>query len=219
MHRHVVCCSSSAATKLFINYAGGAKFQAGLVASPNMSMQFSLGSVDVFLGGAAAFSVAVPGAATLASLYDTYQIEKVEYRIYLGANSSPTGQEDTGIAGTINFDWDSPLPIIGYAPDTDDANNTDLTDLQQFSNYKQAQPIAGRPMYGSLVPAVAGGVWNGPIRSGYTRLVRQDVNCANPGVPHYGLKACIDGLQAGANSNVCLASLYFKLHFVMKQTR
>lgn len=221
VHRHHVCCSSSVGTKLLLNYpaSGVAEFNNGVAASPNLSLQFSLGSVDCFIGGAGGFSIAIPGAAQLAALYDTYQIEKVEYRMYIGSSTSQAGVNDTGIAGTANSLYEFPLPIIGWTPDTDDADNTSLTDLQQYSTYKQKQVMAGEPLTGSLIPAVAGGVWNGAIRSGYTRLVKQDVNCANPGVPHYGVKMCVDGMRASPNTTATLVSFFFKLHFVMKQAR
>lgn len=221
VHRHHVCCSSSVGTKLLLNYpaSGVAEFNNGIAASPNLSLQFSLGSVDCFIGGAGGFSIAIPGAAQLAALYDTYQIEKVEYRMYIGSSTSQAGVNDTGIAGTANSLYEFPLPIIGWTPDTDDADNTSLTDLQQYSTYKQKQVMAGEPLTGTLIPAVAGGVWNGAIRSGYTRLVKQDVNCANPGVPHYGIKMCVDGMRASPNTTATLVSFFFKLHFVMKQAR
>jgi len=221
VHRHTVCCSTSVDNKLYIAYPtnGNAQFLTALAQSPNLSVQFSLGSVNGFIGGNAAFNISVPGNAQLAALYDTYQLEKVEYRLYIGSNAALLGSDDTGIADTTNVHYEMPLPIIGWTPDTDDADNTTLTELQQYSTYKQKQVLAGEPVTGVLTPAVAGGVWNGPIRSGYTRLVKQDVNCANPGVPHYGLKMAVDGMKAGPNMTATLVSMFFKLHFVMKQSR
>ncbi|AXQ66166.1 MAG: capsid protein [Cressdnaviricota sp.] len=227
IHRHTVCCSSSSTAVMYVNYpaSGVATFAVSpLIQSQNLSIQFSLATVDIFLGGVAALSVPVPNTAELQAMYDTYQLAQVEIRMYLGANDSKTGLDDTGIAGAVNYNSNWPLPIVGYAPDTDDAANTSITQLQQYSTYKQLQPIAGKPLVTRIVPACAGGVWNGPVRSGYTRLTRQDVNVANPGVPHYGLKMCVDGMKstagaAGTGEVASLMSMFFKLHFVMKNTR
>jgi len=223
-----VCCSTSTTTQIQINYpaSGVAIFAVPGIVTPssNLSMQFSLASVDLFLGGAAALSVPVPNTAELQAMYDTYQLSGVEVRMYMGQNCAQTGLDDTGIAGSVNYHSAWPLPIIGYAPDTDDANDASIVQLQQYSNFKQVQPLAGHPLITRLVPACAGGVWNGPVRSGYTRLARQDVNCANPAVPHYGLKMCVDGFKSTAGSfnpgpTTSVCSFFFKLHFVMKQTR
>jgi len=187
-------------------------------------MQFSLGSVDILFGGVPGVSIPIPGTTQLQAMYDTFCIEKVEIRMFAGSNSASNGSEETGIAGVTQFNYRDPLPIIGYAPDTDDSGNTTMVDLQQYSTHKQKQLVGGDPIVTSVVPCVATALYASPFSTSYARKALADVNCGNPGTPHYGMKMYVDGLRASSDTAAIdpantLVSFFFKLHFRMKTTR
>lgn len=208
-HRHIVTMSSSTENQIRINspLSGVSVFSIGALTSANLSLNFSLANTTISLGGVPALAVPNPSVAELQQLYDTFQIEKVEITIWSGnTESTVTGEPLTG------FNW--VLPLIGYAPDTDDDANTSLTQLQQYSTYKCEQ-LGPRPMKMKVVPCVAGTAYG----TGYTRLQKQDINVANAATPHYGMKYAVDGFRSNPNANNCLISMQFRIHYIMKSTR
>lgn len=210
-HRHIVTMSSSTvqALNIFCPTSGVAIFQtAGFGAgSPNLSLNFSLADTVISLGGVPAIVVPNPSVAELQQLYDTFQIEKVEVTMWSGnTETSATGEPLTG----FNF----VMPLIGHVPDTDDAANTSLTQLQQYSNYKCDQ-LGAKPLKATVVPCVAGAAFG----VGYTRLQKQDVNVSQAATPHYGYKMCVDGFKSNPNLTNVLLSLQFRIHYIMKSTR
>jgi len=227
-HRHIVTCSSStsnSAEKLAIQYLNGATaFIAGpdpatglFINSPNMSISWSLANMVIGLGGVPAVSIPVPNVAELQQLYDTFQIEKVELTIFFGCTESLVSGDPTS-----GVQW--VMPLIGYTQDTDDASNTGITQLQQYSTYKCHQTT--QPLRMSLVPCPAGGVFDpaqggAAFNSGYTRLQKQDINVAYAATPHYAAKLAVDGLlstPSGTGLNTLL-SVQSRIHFLMKNTR
>lgn len=228
-HRHVVTCSTSTGTareRLLIRYSGPAtnvtEFVAGpdpvtglSVASQNMAVTWSLANMVIGLGGNAVITIPMPNVGELQNLYDTFQIEKVELTIYFGNTESlVSGDPSSG------FSW--VMPLIGYSQDTDDAGNTDITQLQQYSTYKCHQSTS--PLRMSVVPCSAGVVFDPAVQanSGYTRLQRQDINVAYAGTPHFGMKFAVDGMLSqppGGTVAITLMTVQSRVHFLMKNTR
>jgi len=210
-HRHIVTMSSSTVNSVFIfcPTSGISIFQipGAVPASSNLSLNFSLADTVISLGGFPALTVPNPSVAELQQLYDTFQIEKVEITVWSGnTESTVTGEPLTG----QNY----VLPLIGHAPDTDDAGNTSLTQLQQYSNYKCDQ-LGVKPLKATVVPCTAGTTFG----TGYTRLQKQDVNVSQAATPHYGYKMAVDGFRSNPNTVNCLLSFQFRIHYLMKSTR
>lgn len=206
-HRHVITCSTSPQEALLVaNTAGGVStFSGGGRSSSNMSVTFSLSEVIIRLGGLTAITLNPPGFNELVNLYDTFQIEKVEMSIWSGCTESSTGAGNT---------FTYTMPLIGHTVDMDDANNTSITNLQQYSTYRCSQLGQSVPLKSTFVPCVAG-----DVVSGQSRLQRQDVSTGFPNTPHYGYKLCVDGLHATLDTNTTLLSVQFRLHYLMKSTR
>jgi len=217
-HRHIVTMSSSQVASLYIqNLATGVtQFGSGLIVSPNLSMSFSLANTIISLGGVPAITIPTPNVAELQQLYDTFQIEKVELTVFSGnTESTVSGEALTG------YNW--VLPLIGHTVDTDDAANTGITQLQQYSTYKCEQ-LGIKPLRKSFVPCVAGATYDpasgaAPAQLGFTRLQKQDVNVGYASTPHYGYKMAVDGLKATAAGFNCFLSIQARVHFLMKSTR
>lgn len=228
-HRHIVTCStttSASAERLSIQYGtvAGTYFISGpdpvtglFVQSPNLAISWSLANMVIGLGGTPAITTPIPNVAELQQLYDTFQIEKVEVTIFFGNTESLVSGDATAGANWV-------LPLIGYSPDTDDASNTGITQLQQYSTYKCHQ--SSSPLRMTLVPCPAGNVFDPAqggalFNAGFTRLQRQDINVAYAATPHFGFKASVDGLlSAPPNGSVnTYMSIQSRVHFLMKNTR
>lgn len=211
-HRHVVTSSTSTATAVFVRSPTSAVSTFGIVGSvtpesPNMSLNFSLADTVLSLGGIPALTIANPSVAELQQLYDTFQIEKVEITVWCGNTESlVSGEPLSGLQYV--------LPLLGHTPDTDDAGNTSLTQLQQYSTYKCDQ-LGVKPLKATIVPCAAGSTFGG----GFTRLQRQDINVSQAATPHYGYKLAVDGFRSSPNVITTLLSFQFRIHYLMKATR
>jgi len=209
-HRHICTMSSSTVQALSIGIpaTGLPVFSTGTSTSPNLSLAFSLAQTTIFLGGLSALVVPNPSVAELQNLYDTFQIEKVEITLWSGNTMSLVSGEPLS-----GHQW--VCPLIGHCPDTDDAANTSLTQLQQYSTFKCDQ-LGQRPLKAIVVPCVAASLAG---TSSFSRLQKQDVNTAVPATPHYGYKMAVDGLKSIPNGTNCLLSMQFRIHYLMKSTR
>lgn len=221
-HRHVVTCASStgpgSAPLLIQQIAGSLQWVTGLTpASPNLSVSWSLAEMVIAIGGLTALRIAVPNVAELQQLYDMFQIEKVDITMSFGS-------QDSFVSNDINLGARHLIPLIGYSQDTDDAANTGITQLQQYSTYRMHQ--SDTQLKYSLVPCAAGTTFDPtaagvPANLGFTRVQRQDINVAYAGTPHYGFKCAVDGMQANPNANFIntYVSIQSRIHFLMKNTR
>ena len=208
-HRHIVTSATSTQTQLRVitPSSGVSIFEIGTTSSANLALSFSLGETIINLGGVPTLSVPNPALAELQNLYDSFQIEKVEITVFSGCTQSLTSGESFTGSGYV-------LPLIGCAPDTDDAANTSLTQLQQYSTFKCFQ-LGQIPMKVSVVPCCAGALSS----TGQTRLQKQDLNTQYPNVPHYGYKMAIDGFKSTPGVTNTLLSMQFRVHYLMKATR
>jgi len=172
-HRHILTCSTSTQEALYIlnNTGGVADFVTAAQTGANLSLTFSLSEVVVRISGLTAITLAPSNFSELVALYDTFQIEKVEISLW-----SSTSQASAQ-SGNNPF----LMPLIGHCPDTDDANNTSLTSLQQYAQYKCEQLGQSRPLKVSVVPCP-----QGTVTSVRTRLQKQDINTGFPATPHHG---------------------------------
>ena len=223
-HRHVVTCSTSTAQAITVTVpsSGVALFNTGGLASPNMQIIFTLGNMVINLGGTSILVVPLPNAAELVALYDQYTIEKVDLSIWCGNTNSQIGVLPVDADGTIDNYANQPMPLIGWAPDMDDAANTSITDLQQYSNYKCKQLGQSVPIKTSVVPCVQDTIYRPGATSAYSRGSKQAINCSYQDVPHYGIKLCVDGFKCQnvvTNALNCFLSIQAKYHLKMECTR
>ena len=226
VHKHVVTCSTSDFTPLYITLpsSGVAMFNFSGVTSANMALSFTLAGMVVSIGGLAVSTIPLPNVSELKALYDSYVIEKVDVNIWSGATQAQIGQigtPDVGpvpMTGFINYHL-HPLPLIGYVVDMDDATNTSISALQQYSQYKCQQLGQGKPISCSFTPCCNDTLSNS---TGYGRSSRQIINSANDTVQHFGLKLAVDGFKAGndvAHTVNTFLSCQARYHLRMIATR
>jgi len=212
-HRHVINILSDSTAQLTIDATAGgvAQFNTSLVpASPNLSMQFSLDGVTLFLGGIQAFTCALPGKSTLVGMYDTYQIQKIDVIMYVSGMAT---ENDPG-AGILAVQ-----PIIVYAPDSDDASSTNRDDLLQYSTASIVQPTTAKPLAVTIKPAASVQMYASLVSTGYGRVFSPDLNVSSSNIPHYGLKMCADLMRSTAAGTHAQITFMFRYHLLMKATR
>jgi hypothetical protein len=125
----------------------------------------------------------------LASLFDQYRIDRVEYQFIYSQTMSPAAIPGANLA---------PMPILYTVIDYDDASALSTTD--QYLHYRSCKVSRlDKIVTLSLVPKLANGVYNGSF-GGYGSC-RQFVDSASPTVQWYGVKYCIDPQVYGTGSN------------------
>lgn len=133
------------------------------------------------------------------------------------------GATESLVSGDVQLGYNYVMPIIGHAPDTDDAANTGITQLQQYSTYRTHQTTSFLKLM--VVPCSAGATFDPtnpgvPALLGFTRLQRQDINVAYAVTPYYGYKFSVDGMKAAsAVAGNSFVSIQARIHFLMKSTR
>lgn len=205
-HRHVLTCSTSTQEIFYIqNSAGGvSNFITTARTGANVSVSFSLSEVILRIAGLTAITLAPSNFSELVALYDTYQIEKVELSLWSGTTEAGAAP---GVA-TVT------CPLIGHTVDMDDANNTPITSLQQYSTYRCDQLGNNKPIKATFVPCCAM-----DTTLGVSRGQKQDINTGFPNAPHYGYKLSVDGFHATDANVPTLLSMQFRIHYLMKSTR
>ena len=198
-HRHVATCSSSDILPMFITLpsSGVALFNFSGITSANMALSFTLAGMVVNIGGIAVATIPLPNVSELKALYDSYVLEKVDIQIWSGNTVSQVGKVHPNDPSTLEpgvVDYvQQPMCLIGYVVDMDDAANTSISALQQYSNYKVQQLGLGVPIKCSFTPCVNDTLSN---TTGYGRSSKQIINTANDTVQHFGLKLSVDGFKA-----------------------
>ena len=211
VHRHSICMSSSQTTGAgqcsMLASLGLIQFNIGGVSSPNMSIDFGLGTFSIKAGGASALTLVSPSQQQLANLYDAYIVESVEVTIRTTTNSIDQG-------ATLA------IPVVGYAVDNDDSQNTTYDALMQYANFKSKTPTANDPIKVKFKPAVTPQLYQSAVATSYSRQFNQQVDCASPNAPHYALKLSIDGMgTAYPNGYLCAFNVEVRQHLIMLSTR
>jgi len=211
VHRHSIVMSSSQTTGAgqlaMITTLGLAQFSLGGTASPNLSLDFGLGTFSVKIGGASALTLVSPSQQQLANLYDAYIIDSVEVIIRTTTNSLDQ-------SATLC------IPLVGYAVDNDDSQNTTYDALMQYANFKSKSPSANDPIRVKFKPAVAPQLYQSAVAFAYARHFNQQVDCASPNAPHYALKCSIDGMaNAYPVGYLCAFNIEVRQNLIMLSTR
>lgn len=213
VHKHVVNMLSDSTSLMYIEStaSGTAQFVGtGFGSSPNISMSFSLDGATIYFGGASPMLCPLPGKATLTAMYDVYKLDAVEVFMFIGSNAI---ENDLG-AGLAAIQ-----PMILFAPDTDDANNTTRDDLLQYSTAQLVQPTLGKPLYINVKPAAQINMTHLPGTSGLGRVFSPELNMASTSTPHYGLKLNCGLMKSIAVESHCQIGFAFKFHLTCKSTR
>lgn len=125
----------------------------------------------------------VQNASELTSLYDQYKIKWVKVLM----EWSPL----VPIPYESNNTWSgsgAANPILYYKRDYDDSNIATESEFKQSNQTRAMRLHPNRTQSIFLRPACNAVLFEGVSGSGYTPKWRQRIDCADSGVPHYGLK-------------------------------
>lgn len=179
--------------------------------STTLQMVFSLTAVSFTTGAGPLVAPLVPSSSEFSTLFDQWRIDFVEMEIFFSGNSQAV------------FTAGSTLPLLWYADDYDDANNTTLSMIQQYPRVKIAAfgEDGGHVLRHRVVPKAslvvsdgAGTYGNAPQLNGPTWI-----DVANPGTPHYGVKMCLDTFGRTAAGDLGSINVVSKIHFSFKNVR
>lgn len=153
------------------------------------------GSVTAEQDGAFAFSLAsLPDPTEFTNLFDTYRISKVKLDFYpLFIDTSAT----------------VPYPPMITAIDYDDSVATAYAVLQEYDTSVVSQ--TGTYFQRVLTPRVALAAYGGAFTQFAQAKAEQWLDCASPGVTHYGLKYALP--ITGAANGVWLVEATYMLQF------
>lgn len=184
-------------------------FSSGLVNAQTLQMDFALDAYRVYLGGIQVAAVVVPAYTEFGSLFDKWKIDFVEvfYTSSMAFNGATGAQQSFY------------MPGIAYAVDTDDANSTGVTDLQQFGNCKYTQlggDQAGMKLLAKFKPLPSIPMYTtGSTVGGAADLTSRNfwLDAGTPSIKHYGLKMAIDQLNVSQQTNGVYAQLNFQVRY------
>jgi len=179
--------------------------------SNTLQMQFSLVAITFYTGAGPLVTPSVPSSTEFTTLFDQWRLDYVDIEVFFSGNS-----QNVTTAG-------STLPLLWYADDYDDANNTTLSMIQQYPRVKIASlgenggyVLRHRvsPKASLIISDGAGAYGNSPQLNGPTWI-----DSANPGTPHYGLKFCLDTFGRTAAGDLGSINVVSKMHFSFKNVR
>lgn len=131
------------------------------------------------------------------ALFDRYKIVGVKYKFLFQANTASVNTQGVPQA---------PLPLITYAFDADDNNTPANRTVVATKQYAKERILNGNSTFSVFYkPRITKTVFNGVVSSAYTSEKACWIDCANPSVPHYGMKLWINNwLSDTAQSNMKL---------------
>lgn len=149
------------------------------------------GTTDLF--AAWAFALAdVPNISSVTALFDKYRFDRIHFRL----RSRNNAVSFVNVASPNN----SNVTMMVVRDPDDNAAPVSLSELKQYSN---CQTISGQDSIDIIFePTVTYSVFSGGVFSGYAiRSSTEDwLDCANTGIPHYGIKAGITALSTSTTS-------------------
>lgn len=150
------------------------------------------------------------------SLFDSYRIDKVEIIVSWSpiTNLGSAGTIAPGSAGYVDPSSVTP-PVFRYYIDYDDESGPTDSDFRQRQGVVQRRLKPFEDFTITCKPAVLTPVWRGTVApSGYVSRQGQWLDCANPDIPHLGLKYFVEGVDNGGQ-----VTLRVNYHLSFKQVR
>jgi hypothetical protein len=149
---------------------------------------YQTGATEVL--GQIAFELAdLSQVSTFSSMFDQYRIDRVHLRI--------TPKNNSVFLASIAAPNQS-LPTVFVVVDFDDA--TAPSSVDELRQYSSCQEVGiGAAIDIVLQPSITPAVWSGGAFSGYgVTDSSMWLDIANTGIPHFGVKFGVPGLQASA---------------------
>lgn len=158
----------------------------------------------------------LPNWSEFSALFDQYRLNAVVLQIKMCNNPDATNYPGQTTNNFGNF-----YPTLWYSPDYDDNNIITLSALKEYERVKHKVLHPNRECTIVLRPRTLTTVYNNSSSSGYaTNFKNPWLDCANPNIPHYGLKMAIDfeGL-ASAITGGFVFKINAKYYFQCKNVR
>lgn len=160
----------------------------------------------------------LPNYTEFTALYDQYKIKMVKLQIKM--INVPESYALPGSAASnlyVNY-----YPTIWWTQDHDDNNYNTVAQMREFARVKHAVLYPNREVTILVRPTVLSQLYLNNTTTGYATQFKQPwLDMANPGIPHYGVKAAIDfeGLELPIGGNNFQFKINAKYYFMCKNTR
>lgn len=205
-------------TRISLNDVTG--FVIGAVASPDLALSFSLGDTYLYLAGVLASTVANPGATDISNLFEQFRIQNVELQFFYSYNTAMSAN----YVGETPANTALALPVLNFAYDPNDTNDTDLTAILQYNNMRSIQLGNNRTSDGFIlkfapVPQISANTV--PATSQPVAQVRAWINTDYPTTNHYGLKVVLDPITTGTSTGDIIGYLqiYARYHILARRPK
>jgi len=221
-HKHVVTMVNSPTyfARIESTPSGSAQWNVNGQQGESLSASFALNGANLYINGGNCGQIPTPGRQTYKDMYDTYRLDMIEVELWCGAATETSGN-DAFTAVLAAFQ-----PIILFAEDSEDANNTSLQEILQFGNVNTVQPVPGKPIKFMIKPFAAQFVGQGDAgavaATGFTRKASPELSINSPDTIHFGFKMCCSmgkTLTAGVTKAVMPVEFKFKYYMTMMDTR
>lgn len=188
---------------------GRPEFSTGLTSSTELSMLFSLSTIDIYLNGLLSSSFDIPLTADFRNLFDEYKIEKIDIMVL------PTYANNGVVLGASA----AQLPWIVHCVDTTDVDGENSLELMQHQDAKMTQLTylaQNAPYLRSFRPKVRDTLDGSGTNSGI--VPAPWIACTSFGTPHYGFKMALDDSYNGytANQTVAQLNIICRYHLAFK---
>lgn len=153
------------------------------------------------------------GFSEFTTLFDQYKISKVQIEFGLQNNPDAVNLLNNATSQTnANF-----YPKIWYTPDYDDETSPTLEAIKQYPQVKCRVLEPNKIVRVVVRPKAQVQIYQSATSTGYGAF-NGWLDVGAPGVPHYGLKACIDG--QGINPNTAFrVAVEYKYWIQLKNPR
>lgn len=167
---------------------GAGNFMFGNNSNPlaaDAQLYFTLGAAKLSISGTAFTEAQIPAIDEMKTLFQNYQIKKVEVNLMWSCDAY---NAEASLGGA------SP-PLIIYAVDNDDALGATFQNLLQYSDMRKWYPNGTSSLTRTVIiePKCKEVVWSGSgvtglQQTGYTNDNQFFISTDNSDIPHYGLK-------------------------------
>lgn len=126
------------------------------------------------------------------SLYDRYRITCVQLQITLITNPDATLTATSDPASAVPWNTTNWYPKFWYCRDYDDQGPITITEMRERSGVKNFVLRPNKEYKINVRPAILNQTYRTEFSAGYSPHWKQWIDMAQPDVPHYGLKWCLD---------------------------
>lgn len=172
----------------------------------DLQLDFSLSALRVFVNGILAVTANVPNSTEFSSLFDLYQISRVDVTFFYTHNMSNMGSPTQA------------MPIFWVVDDPNSADATVLNAIQQYPKVKAHYlgESGGAPVRISVSPRPTIRYGESSTAGNGVGMPPQWLNTTSPTIPHYGVKLAWDTSGRVSNIDVGSINIVAKFHFKLK---